>query len=132
MSEEAIVTIIVAVLGSQGLWAAIQAFWNRKKHAVSTQEVDRLLQPLQEKLDHDYQRMEGFETTLTQIQQAVYRQCLMASPRDRNAHESALEYGERYLQIGGNGPGHVRYEQLVDDYRRRLESNDWDYSTRHV
>ena len=36
--------------------------------------------------------------------------------------------GKQYIDDGGNGPGHIRYEQLVDDYRRRMEENDWDYS----
>ena len=32
--------------------------------------------------------------------------------------------------MGGNGTGHIRLEQLEDDYRRRLEADDWDYTDR--
>lgn len=55
------------------------------------------------------------------------RDRLMDEPTNRAQQERQLEDGRRYLELGGNGVGHVRLDELSDDYRRRLEHDDWDY-----
>ena len=47
----------------------------------------------------------------------------------RMQHEHQLDAGKAYTEHGGNGAGHVRYQQLADDYRQRLNSDDWNYHT---
>ena len=42
-------------------------------------------------------------------------------------HEHQLDAGKAYTEHGSNGAGHVRYQQLADDYQQRLNSNDWNY-----
>lgn len=147
MSEESIVMIIVAVLGSQGVWAVVQWFLDKRRKTVRRDElaevVERALgesptiRDINAKLDRDFARMERqdewnhrHDEEMRQNRLVSLRQCLFAHPRDRNAHESALESGREYIQLGGNGSGHIRLEQLEDDYRRRLESGDWDYTER--
>lgn len=143
MSEESIVMIVVAVLGSQGLWAFWQWWLERRHKTVRRDEmagiVERALadsttiKDIELKLDRDYehlQRLDAQDEQLSAIRLIVLRQCLFSRPHDRTAHESALEYGAEYIRLGGNGPGHVRYEQLREDYRRRLETGDWDYTER--
>ena len=46
----------------------------------------------------------------------------------RMQHEHQLDAGKAYTEHGGNGTGHVRYQQLADD-RQRLNSDDWNYHT---
>ena len=147
MSETAITAIVVAVLGSGGLWAFVQWLIERRRQSVRRDElaevVERALadsptiRDITAKLDRDWERMNEqdawnrkHDEEMRQNRLVSLRQCLFAHPRDRNAHESALESGREYVRLGGNGSGHIRLEQLEDDYRRRLESGDWDYSER--
>ena len=147
MSETAITAIVVAVLGSGGLWAFIQWAIERRRQSVRRDElaevVERALadsptiRDITAKLDRDWERMNEqdawnrkHDEEMRQNRLVSLRQCLFAHPRDRNAHESALESGREYIAMGGNGTGHIRLEQLEDDYRRRLEADDWDYSER--
>jgi len=46
-------------------------------------------------------------------------------------HEHQLDAGKAYTELGGNGPGHVRCQQLEDDYRHRLDTDDWNYRPHH-
>ena len=147
MSEESIVMIIVAVLGSQGVWAVVQWWLDKRRKTVRRDElaevVERALgesptiRGITAKLDRDWERMQQqdewnrrHDEEMRANRLVSLRQCLFAHPRDRNAHESALESGREYVRLGGNGSGHIRLEQLEDDYRRRLESGDWDYTER--
>lgn len=151
MSETAIVALVAAILGGGGLLTFIQWFVDRRRSSVRRDELagciekalseSATIKEINGKLDRDYdrfgrdaERLDAQDEQLRAIRLIVLRQCLFASPRDRNSHESALEYGAEYVRLGGNGPGHIRYEQLKDDYRRRLETDDWDYSPgkRHV
>lgn len=140
--------IITAVIGSQGVWAFVKWLIERRRKTVHRDELAKCVEQalsssptihgINEKLDRDLlrfdadnKRLDSQSEQLKSIKLIVLRQCLFASPHDRNAHESALEYGKEYIDEGGNGPGHIRYNQLSDDYRRRLEADDWDYSPCH-
>lgn len=47
-------------------------------------------------------------------------------------HEHQLDAaGKAYVERGGNGAGHARYQQLNDDYRYRLKTDEWDYQPHH-
>ena len=139
--------IVVAVLGSQGVWAVVQWWLDKRRKTVRRDElaeaVERALgesptiRGITAKLDRDWERMQQqdkwnrrHDEEMRANRLVSLRQCLFAHPRDRNAHESALESGREYVRLGGNGTGHIRLEQLEDDYRRRLEADDWDYSER--
>lgn len=147
MSETAIVSIVVAILGSGGLWAFIQWVMERRRQSVRRDELAGIVEQaladsptirdINTKLDRDWERMQRqdewnrkHDEEMKANRLVSLRQCLFAHPRDRNAHESALESGREYVRLGGNGSGHIRLEQLEDDYRRRLEACDWDYSDR--
>lgn len=144
---ELIIAIVTSVIGSGGLWAFLQWWMDRRRQTVRRDELAEVVEQaladsptirdINAKLDRDFDRMQkqdewNHRHDLEQRQNRLVslRQCLFAHPRDRNAHESALESGREYVRLGGNGSGHIRLEQLEDDYRRRLESNDWDYSER--
>lgn len=139
--------IVVAVLGSQGVWAVVQWWLDKRRKTVRRDElagvVERALgesptiRGITAKLDRDWERMQQqdewnrrHDEEMRANRLVSLRQCLFVHPRDRNAHESALESGREYVRLGGNGSGHIRLEQLEDDYRRRLEADDWDYSGR--
>lgn len=65
--------------------------------------------------------------TIRDIQLELDRQTLFEPTRSRTQHEHQLDVGQAYLKLGGNGRGHVRLEQLKEDYKSRLELDDWDY-----
>lgn len=65
--------------------------------------------------------------TIRRLELEIYRQTLFLPTLDRTQHEHQLEVGRQYVSLGGNGCGHVRVAQLEDDYRRRLETDDWTY-----
>ena len=144
---ELIIAIVTSVIGSGGLWAFLQWWLDRRRQTVRRDELAEVVEQalagsptirdINAKLDRDFDRMQKqdewnhrHDEEMRQNRLVALRQCLFAHPRDRNAHESALESGREYIQLGGNGSGHIRLEQLEDDYRRRLESGDWDYTER--
>lgn len=138
---EIIIAIVTTVIGSGGFWAFLQWKLDRRRQTVRRDElaevVERALadsptiRDINAKLDCDFDRMQKqdewnarHDEEMRQNRLVSLRQCLFAHPRDRNAHESALESGREYIAMGGNGTGHIRLEQLEDDYRRRLETED--------
>lgn len=142
-----IIAIVTSTLGSGGIWAFLQWWLDRKRRTVRRDELAECIEQaladsptirdITVKLDRDWERMREqdewnrkHDEEMRQNRLVSLRQCLFAHPRDRNAHESALESGREYIAMGGNGTGHIRLEQLEDDYRRRLEADDWDYSER--
>ena len=144
---EIIIAVVTSVLGSGGLWAFLQWLMDRRRQTVRRDELAEVVEQaladsptirdINAKLDRDFERMQQqdewnrrHDEEMRQNRLVSLRQCLFAHPRDRNAHESALESGREYVRLGGNGSGHIRLEQLEDDYRRRLETGDWDYSER--
>ena len=137
LREESIVTLLSAILGSSALggiggWMAQKL--KRYRHMVTSDD----LKPIEEKLDKDYkhfndidEHLETLDRSTNEIMLINLRQCLFANPHDRNAHESILQSGEQYLQLGGNGVGHIRLNQVREDYAKRLECDDWDYTPGH-
>ena len=142
-----IIAIVTSTLSSGGVWAFLQWWLDRKRRTVRRDELAECIEQaladsptirdITVKLDRDWERMREqdewnrkHDEEMRQNRLVSLRQCLFAHPRDRNAHESALESGREYIAMGGNGTGHIRLEQLEDDYRRRLEADDWDYSER--
>lgn len=137
LHEESIVQLASALLGSSALggimgWMA-QKF-KRYRHMVTSDD----LQPINEKLDRDYTHFTDIDNHLAKLDASVneimlinLRQCIFANPHDRNAQESILQSGEQYLKLGGNGVGHIRLEQVRQDYAERLEYDDWDYTPGH-
>ena len=96
------------------------------------------LKPIEDKLDKDYnhftdidEHLETVDQNMTEIMLINLRQCIFANPHDRNAQESILQSGEQYLKLGGNGVGHIRLNQVREDYAKRLEYDDWDYTPGH-
>lgn len=65
--------------------------------------------------------------TIRRLELEIYRQSLFQSTGSRGQHECQLDAGRQYTRLGGNGPGHIRYRQLAEDYRRRLDADDWIY-----
>ena len=137
LHEESVVTLLSAILGSSALggiggWMAQKL----KRHRQMVTSDD--LKPIEDKLDKDYNRfadidehLEALDQSTNEIMLINLRQCLFANPRDRNAHESILQSGEQYLRLGGNGVGHIRLNQVREDYAKRLEYDDWDYTPGH-
>ena len=137
LHEESIVTLLSAILGSSALggiggWMAQKL--KRYRHMVTSDD----LKPLEEKLDNDYthftdidEHLEALDQSMNEIMLINLRQCLFSNPHDRNAQESILQSGEQYLKLGGNGVGHIRLNQVREDYAKRLEYDDWDYTPGH-
>lgn len=137
LHEESVVTLISAILGSSALggiggWMAQKL--RRYQHMVTSYD----LKPIEKKLDNDYthftnidKHLNALDRSTTEIMLINLRQCIFANPHDRNAEESILQSGEEYLRLGGNGVGHIRLNQVREDYAKRLEYNDWDYTPGH-
>ena len=69
--------------------------------------------------------------TIRRLELEIYRQSLFLPTTSRMQHEHQLDAGKAYVEHGGNGAGHARYQHLNDDYRRRLAADDWNYQSRH-
>lgn len=133
-------TILIAVIGSGAsgtLIAWMLARIDRKDRLLTRDDLDQalaestILKDVQSKLDRDYQRLEESERDRHSIKLAILRLELFAHTRSRTQHERQLEAGKEYIDKGGNGLGHARYEWLAHDYEQRLADCDWDYTTTH-
>lgn len=111
MTPELISTVAVAVIGS-GAANTATAWVLGKISKRSGEQVEKAIEE---------------SPTIREIQLELDRQTLFAEPHSRAEQEHQLDVGEAYLKLGGNGAGHVRLEQLKDDYERRLSSDDWVY-----
>ena len=70
----------------------------------------------------------GDSPTIRRLELEIYRQTLFRDPASRVEAEHQLDVGRQYLELGGNGAGHLRLEQLETAYSRRLKTGDWDYT----
>lgn len=111
MSAELITTVAVAVIGSGAAQTAVS--WALRR--ADGREHDRIEQAI------------DASPTIREIQLELDRQTLFAEPKSKAEHEHQLDVGEAYLKLGGNGAGHIRLDQLREDYERRLKDDDWDY-----
>lgn len=109
MNATLLTTIIVAVLGSGALTTLTSWLLHR---ADRRDDLERALRD---------------SPTIRQIELELFRQTLFLPTTDRAMHEHQLEAGKTYLELGGNGSGHARYEQLEEDYKDRLDAGDWSY-----
>lgn len=129
MTPDIIAAIISSVLGS-GATGTVAAWIirraERRRNAITKNELDAaladspVLQDISAKLDRDFQRINRLEL-------AQLRAELFAHTLSKNQHERQIEAAREYLQRGGNGAGHIRADELRDDYRRRLDDDDWRY-----
>lgn len=128
--------MLSALLGS-GATAPITAWllrrFDRRERTITREELDAALadsatiRDLQSKLDRDYERLESSERDRRHLRLDVLRLDLFAHTRSRTQHERQLEAGKEYIDLGGNGYGHARYEALKTDYVRRETACDWEY-----
>lgn len=133
-SEDSVVAIVTAIIGSGGLggftgW--LTQHLSKRQNTVTKHDLDRVAAQL-EKGDRHFRALDrqdlDLDRQIREVKLILLRQCLFARPRDRNTHESMLQSGEEYVQMGGNGVGHIRLTQLQEEYALRLQSNDWDYT----
>ena len=113
MAPEIIATVAAAVVGSGAAQTAVSWALGR----AGGKEQARVEQAIES------------SPTIREIQLELDRQTLFAEPKSRAEHEHQLDAGEAYLKLGGNGAGHIRLEQLREDYERRLKDDDWDYES---
>lgn len=111
MAPEIIATVAAAVIGSGAAQTAVSWALGR----ADGKEQERVEQAIES------------SPTIREIQLELDRQTLFAEPRSRAEHEHQLDVGETYLKLGGNGAGHLRLEQLQQDYEHRLQTDDWTY-----
>lgn len=116
MNTETIILTLVSILLGPGVVTAI---------------VQWVFRRLDARRDRDHERAVASSPAIRRLELEIYRQALFQHTDSRIQHEYQLQAGKTYLTLGGNGPGHVRYQQLTDDYRRRLDTDDWDYTPRH-
>ncbi|KFI92180.1 hypothetical protein BISA_0576 [Bifidobacterium saguini DSM 23967] len=130
------VVIVTAVIGS-GATGTITAWVlervSKRDMTITRDELDAALadsstiRDLQSKLDRDYERLESSERDRRELRLDVLRLELFNHTRSRNQHERQLEAGKEYIDLGGNGYGHARYEALKNDYVRREAACNWTY-----
>lgn len=114
MTPEALSTIAAAIIGS-GATQSITAWAIRHFGKHEEARVEKAIE---------------HSPTIREIQLELDRQTLFAEPRSRTEQEHQLDVGEAYVRLGGNGAGHIRLDQLKEDYERRLQTGDWDYGSR--
>jgi hypothetical protein len=127
-----IITAIISSVLSSGVVGTIVGYVLRRIDANRTAPTAEDLQDIRNKQNSDYahfQQIDGKIDTLSDrisdMDLTLLRQCLFSRPRDQNAFRSALDSGEEYLTKGGNGTGHIRYDQLRREYEWRDSHNDW-------
>lgn len=140
-SEEHITAIVSALFGGGALsgvggWLLRGRHTNRdeRRTAVHSNELAALLEvalrksptlkSINEKLNRDCENIHDMQ--LEQLRQTLFRH-----PFDQNSHKDAIKAGEKYARLGGNSTGHTRLQKLAEDYERRIEYNDWDYTPGH-
>lgn len=111
MAAELIAAVAAAVIGSGAAQTAVSWALGR----ADGKEQERVEQAIEA------------SPTIREIQLELDRQTLFAEPKSRAEHEHQLDVGTAYLKLGGNGAGHLRLEQLQQDYERRLQTDDWTY-----
>lgn len=144
---EAVVTIIVAIVGCGGFWEWWRWRAERRSRAVSRDELEDLIETslsksatirdLRDHIDKNSAAIEAATRWHERHEEEAHRhrliglrQAMMEDPHDRLSHEHQLDAGREYLASGGNGIGHTRYEQLLADYEWRMQHSDWDYTHR--
>ncbi len=100
---------------------------------ISSGAVTTLVTWLLRRIDQrrDMERAIAESATIRRLELEIYRQSLFLPTTSRMQHEHQLDAGKAYVERGGNGAGHARYQQLNDDYRQRLKTDDWNYQPRH-
>lgn len=129
MTHDMLELLVGAVCGGSGLIAFVQ-WWvehRRKPMEDTLKRVETTVNENTQRLDTIEQSMLKHHEDAAAHQQMVRRRFLFTEPSSRIEHEDLLDIGKRYLQDGGNGAGHVRYEHLQADYEQRLKNNNWEY-----
>ena len=70
----------------------------------------------------------GDSPTIRRLELEIYRQTLFRDPASRVEAGHQLDVGRQSLELGGNGAGHLRLEQLEAAYSRRLKTGNWNYT----
>lgn len=122
MSISIIITILSVVLGSGA--STTVASWLLKRFDRKTITPDDL-KPLNDKLDRDYRHNQEADANFRDLKLTVLRFMLFQDPHDQNSMEAQIQAGQSYITAGGNGVGHIRLTQLQDEYRWRMEHDDW-------
>ncbi|WEV41648.1 hypothetical protein OZX57_06560 [Bifidobacterium sp. ESL0682] len=65
---------------------------------------------------------------MAEVKLMILRQDLFAPITDRAGHEHAIQSGEEYVRLGGNGIGHLRLEWLKQRWQWRQDHDDWNYT----
>lgn len=108
-----ITAIICAILGP-GVMAVFVQWLLSKRDRKQSMELEKTLES---------------SPNIKRLELEIYRQTLFLPTHSRMQHENQLDAGREYMRLGGNGPGHIRCQQLADEYKQRLETDDWDYSS---
>lgn len=127
----AVATIVSAVVGCGGFWEWRRTRRERAAQAVTHDDladIKATLQRVEEGVANNAARIEAHEAETHAHRLLGLRQAMMSEPHDRIEHEHQLAAGREYLASGGNGIGHMRYDQLAACYQWRLAHGDWDYT----
>lgn len=127
----AVATIVSAVVGCGGFWEWRRTRREHAAQAVTQQDLSDIRETLhrvEEGVTATAERLRAHEAEAHSHRLLDLRQAMMAEPHDRIEHEHKLEAGREYLASGGNGIGHMRYDQLEACYEWRLAHGDWDYT----
>lgn len=127
----AVATIVSAVVGCGGFWEWRRTRREHAAQAVTQQDLNDIRETLhrvEESVTANAERLRAHEAETHAHRLLGLRQAMMAEPHDRIEHEHQLDAGREYLASGGNGIGHMRYDQLEACYQWRLAHGDWDYT----
>lgn len=127
----AVATIVSAVVGCGGFWEWRRSRRERAAQAVTQQDLNDIRETLhrvEESVTATADRLRAHEAETHAHRLLGLRQAMMVEPHDRIEHEHQLDAGREYLASGGNGIGHMRYDQLEACYQWRLAHGDWDYT----
>ncbi len=134
MHDQLVIAIIAGIFGS-GILSTLVAWLLERVDSHNNAPTAADLAEVNEKLRNDYVMLEKsknehdeFRAEIRQLRIERMRGELFAQVRSKDQHEHLIDMGREYLELGGNGAGHLQLERLEDDYTRRLSSGDWDYT----
>lgn len=139
-------TLVITLMGCTGFWELLREIRARHRRTLRRDELAEAMEDalassstiigIRESIERNTAKLtriddwrEQHEDETRRHRMIGLREAMMHDPHDRLSHEHMLLAGREYIESGGNGVGKTRYEELKQDFDRRVKEHDWTYAT---